>query len=202
MNEQTSFPLSWPTGRPRITSRDSARFDTSFAQARDGLAAELDRLGARSQILSSNVPLRLDGQPYANAPEPKDPGVAVYFKYKGRQFAFACDRWNRVKDNIQAIRKTIEALRGIARWGTGDMMEAAFNGYMALEEKTGPSCWEILGLNQSGISVMAYAHAEDAILKAYREKAKKAHPDAGGSSDEFAQLTQAKDIALQTICSR
>ena len=33
---------------------------------------------------------------------------------------------------MQAIAKTIEALRGINRWGTGDMMEAAFKGFSAL----------------------------------------------------------------------
>jgi hypothetical protein len=45
---------------------------------------------------------------------------------------FACDRWDSVADNVQAIRKTIEALRGIERWGTGDMVQRAFAGFVAL----------------------------------------------------------------------
>lgn len=42
-------------------------------------------------------------------------GVAVYFTLKGQQFCFACDHWDEIKDNMQAIHKTIEALRGIER---------------------------------------------------------------------------------------
>jgi hypothetical protein len=49
-----------------------------------------------------------------------DVGVAVYFSYRNQQRCFACDRWNRIQDNMQAISKTIEALRGIERWATGD----------------------------------------------------------------------------------
>lgn len=50
---------------------------------------------------------------------------------------------------MQAVRKTIEALRGIARWGTGDMMEAAFTGFEALPA---PTSWrKTLGV-ESGAS--------------------------------------------------
>ncbi len=197
MNEQTSYPLSWPIGRPRAKYRESARFDTTFAQARDGLALELDRLGAKKPILSTNIELRLDGQPYANRSEPFDPGVAVYFTHKGKDFAFACDRWNKVRDNLQAIRKTIEALRGIARWGTGDMMEAAFTGYMALNEKTEASCWEVLGIDPNALVYVA--DPERFILTAYRQKAMESHPDRGGSVEDFTRVTKAKDIALATL---
>lgn len=192
MSDATAFPLQWPAGRPRTTCRTVARFDTSFAQARDGLATELERLGAKRPILSTNIELRLDGQPYAGSANPPDPGAAVYFTYKGKSYAFACDRWRHVEDNIQAIRKTIEALRGIARWGTGDMMEAAFTGFAQLPEKTGPDCWDILG-------IPVHTATETGILQAYRELAKKCHPDAGGTAQEFHLLTQAKDNALAIL---
>ena len=57
---------------------------------------------------------------------------------------FACDKWRDVYDNIYAIGKTIEALRGIERWGTGDMVEQAFTGFVALPSPKSP--WEILGV--------------------------------------------------------
>ncbi len=192
MSDQTAFPLCWPPGRPRTKFRTAARFDTSFAGARDGLATELERLGARQPILSTNIELRIDGQPYANRANPADPGAAVYFHYKGKSYAFACDRWSHVADNIQAIRKTIEALRGIARWGTGDMMEAAFTGFAQLPAKTGPDCWDILGIARIGAT-------EASILDAYRTKAKSAHPDTGGSNEAFAAVVQAKDNALAIL---
>jgi hypothetical protein len=109
--------------------------------------------------------------PYAIAREPNDRGAAVYFTLKGQQMCFACDRWDCVADNIQAIRKTIEALRGIERWGTGDMVQQAFNGFVALPAP--PSAWKVLGVKPGA--------SWTEINEAYREKAKKAHSDVGGS---------------------
>src|SRR5262245_54177038 len=71
-------------------------------------------------------------------------GSAVYFTHKGRQMCFACDRWDKMEDNLHAVSKTIEALRGIERWGTGEMVQQAFTGFVALP---GNSPWEVLGLN-------------------------------------------------------
>ena len=45
---------------------------------------------------------------------------------------FACDKWDKVKDNINAIANTIAAIRGIERWGASDMMERAFSAFEAL----------------------------------------------------------------------
>src|SRR3546814_6985650 len=72
-NSKTAYPLSWPLGRKRTPSCQTtrSRFDTSFAQARSNLVQEIDRLGARRPILSTNVELRIDGLPYANRAEPR-----------------------------------------------------------------------------------------------------------------------------------
>lgn len=51
---------------------------------------------------------------------------------------FACEKWQDVYGNIYAIGKTIEALRGIERWGTGDMVEQAFTGFVALPPRNLP----------------------------------------------------------------
>lgn len=113
------YPLQWPTNRPRTQRRARSRFDMSLARARDALFEELARMDAKAPVLFTNLALRRDGLPYANQNEPTDPGAAVYFTLKGRQVAFSCDRWDLVCDNIQAIRHTLGALRGIKRWGTG-----------------------------------------------------------------------------------
>lgn len=127
-----AYPLEWPSGRPRTKYKARSNFDTPFAKARDRCLGEIRSLGGSAPIISSNMPLRLDGLSYAKAPPFIDPAVAVYFTYKKRQICFACDRWDAVQDNMHAISLTIGALRGIARWGTGDMMEAAFTGFVAL----------------------------------------------------------------------
>ena len=185
----TAYPLSWPLGKPRTDYRTPASFKTSLADARDGLMLELARMSATDVVLSTNLELRRDGLPYASRGRPADPGVAVYFIWKGQQYAFACDCWEKVEDNLQAIRKTVEAIRGISRWGTGEMMQAAFAGFKSLPEQSqAPTWWEVLGVRS------------DATLReiddAYRALAKKAHPDvAGGSTEKMQQLNEARQAA-------
>lgn len=127
-----AYPLSWPAGWPRSKYPQSARFDTSFTSARDGLFREIKLLGGTHVVLSSNLSLRRDGIPLAGQRQPSDKGVAVYFYRRGKQMAFACDRWNKIEDNIRAVAKTIEAVRGIDRWGASEMMERAFTAFEAL----------------------------------------------------------------------
>lgn len=184
-----AYPLHWPQGWPRARYTQTARFEASFAKARDGLFNEIKLLGGTHIVLSSNIPLRRDGIPYANQPQPADKGVAVYFLRRGRSMVFACDRWNKVEDNIRAIEKTIEAIRGIERWGASEMMERAFTAFEALPAPK--SCWDILGLKPG-------ASAAD-ISAAYRSKARTAHPDAGGSEAAMAELNRARDEAMSAI---
>lgn len=150
MADITRYPLTWPAGRGCTKFPARSKFKVrSFAFVRDELLHELKLLGARNVVLSANLKLRNDGLPLANQSQPADAGVAVYFDYKGRAVCFACDRWAKVEDNMQAVRHTIEALRGIARWGTGDMVEAAFTGFAQLSAtRSAPSVrswWIVLG---------------------------------------------------------
>lgn len=143
-------------------------------------------------VVSSNLPIKSNGYPYASARTPDDSGVAVYFTYKGRQHCFACDQWLMVRDNIQAIGKTIAALRGIARWGTGDMMERAFAGFSVLPgpEAAGGHHWSQI-LNVS-------ADAPDAeIRRAYQRARNAAHPDKGGDEQAFQRVGAAWRQARQ-----
>jgi len=179
----TAYPLQWPAGWPRTRHRERSRFDTTFAKARDGLANELEKMGARHVVLSTNIELRLDGQPYANRAQPGDPGVAVYFEYKKKPMTFACDRWDRIEDNIQAVRKTIEALRGIERWGASDMMERAFTGFTAVTDQTGDPWWIVLGVDRETTPGVVEA--------AYRAKRSRTHPDKGGNAAEFDRVQKA-----------
>lgn len=182
-----AYPLHWPTGWPRTRSPQSSRFDvSSFAVVRDNLFREIKLLGGTHIVLSTNVPLRNDGIPYANRAQPNDRGVAVYFLRRGRQMVFACDRWQKIEDNMRAIEKTIEAVRGIDRWGASEMLERAVQAFEALPAPK--SCWDILGLRPG-------ASADD-VSRAYRDKARRAHPDAGGSSSAMAELNRARDEAL------
>lgn len=146
-------------------------------------------MGGSAPVISTNIALRQDGLPYSNRRPPDDKGVAVYFTHKGKQMCFACDRWDKVEDNIYAIAKSIDALRGIERWGSGSMVEQAFTGFVALPAPKNPH--EILGVKPGA--------SEAEIDAAYREKAKTAHPDRGGSAEAMQELNAARQHAKQKL---
>ncbi|MFA6031147.1 MAG: J domain-containing protein [Elusimicrobiota bacterium] len=185
-----AFPLYWPEGRPRTPSyrMQRSRFETGFGAALNFLREEVRRLNGRNLIISTNVPLRNDGLPRANV-SVTDPGVAVYFDLKGKKVVMACDRWNRTHDNLYAFGKTIGALRGIERWGSGDMLEAAFRGFAALPAAVvAPRPWR-LALGFNGFEGCAATLA--AVELRYRELAREAHPDRGGSHERMSELNGA-----------
>lgn len=183
MSDPQRYPLCWPSGRPRARYPERSKFKVqSFARVRDELFRELQLLGAKNVILSSNMRLRQDGIPLANQSQPSDPGVAVYFQRKGRNLCFACDKWRHIEDNMQAINHTINALRGIARWGTGDMVDAAFTGFQALPSASRP--WrEVLGVSDSATATE--------IAEAARRRMLETHPDRGGDANKFNEVTHA-----------
>ncbi|QLE60040.1 hypothetical protein [Nostoc sp. TCL26-01] len=73
-------------------------------------------MGAKNSVISSNVPLRRDGLLYANFREPDDPGVAVYFSIKDKNYSLCCVRWLKMKDNLRAVGLHIAAMRGMERY--------------------------------------------------------------------------------------
>ncbi len=187
----TAHPLCWPLARPRTAAykRRRSGFEVkSFAVARDELLKELGRLKAKGVVLSTNVELRQDGLPYAGRRQPDDVGVAVYFTLNGRALCFACDCWDRIEDNLRGITKTVEALRGIARWGSGDMLEAAFSGFAALPPSPNPPpakrpWWEVFSVVRQ-----AERHQVEAV---YRQMALARHPDRGGTTEQMAEINTA-----------
>jgi len=204
----TRFPLSWPTGwkrtsphlrqRAQFSRGGSSRFDTTanrmmrtsprpltVSDALTRLSGELARLGATDEVLSTNVPVRLDGLPRSGQSEPTDPGAAVYFKLKGKPRCLACDKWTRVADNIAAIAQHIDALRRIDRYGVGTL-EQAFAGYAALPPSA-TDWWIVLGV--------ARESSIDAVEAAHRRLMQAAHPDRGGTHEAMAKLNAARDAA-------
>ena len=182
-----AFPLSWPDGWRRENGAESSRFDQSGQKAYDFLLKEVERMGGSAIIISTNVPLRQDGKIRQDR-EPVDPGVAVYFARGKKQMVFACDRYNLLRDNMVSIGKTIEALRGIERWGASSMMERAFSGFNALPSSTGPDWWDVLEcLPSAGV---------ETIEAQYRVRVRAAHPDTGGSHEKMARLNMARDRGL------
>lgn len=187
-----AFPLSWPVGMARTTSRKSSPFSTGFGAARNKLFSNLKLLGAQGIVVSTNIPLKRDGQPRANlAPYNGDPGVAVFFNRKNMPYEFCCDRWKSATDNVYAVALTLEALRGIERWGASDMLQRAFEGFKGLPAVAVEPWREVLMLDEGATL--------DAVERVYKLLATSHHPDRGGTADAFDRITKARDAARQEL---
>lgn len=208
------YPLEWPSGLPRSTPA-KARFKTSFSQARRSLYSELDRLGAEHIVLSMNVEYYERGgvqMPYADRRQPDDAGVAVYFLLEGERMCFASDAWDRVEHNMRAIALTIEAMRGIERWGVNEAKRRAFSGFKALPPAEAalepshaatpePVDWrKILGVPEE----FAYLITWDQVESLYRQRVRTSHPDRKGAAgnDETALLNAAREAARKELTNR
>ncbi len=201
----TAFPLAWPPGRARTPARlrEKGTFATkgrnqpgerkakpvTLAEARDRLAHQCDQLGARLPVLSTNIELRLDGRPRSGAPQPHDPGVAVYFQLGGKPVALACDRYTEVAQNVAAVAAHIEASRRIERYGVATTAQM-FEGFMLLPAPLVIDDWRA---ELGNPATLAEAEAE------YRARIRTAHPDAGGSAARAAALNQAIRLARTVL---
>jgi hypothetical protein len=159
---------------------------------------EVRLIGGSNAVISTDLELRKDGLPYSNQRQPSDQGAAVYFTVrkngKLHQMAFACDRWDRIADNIHAIAKTIDALRGVERWGTGSMVEAAFSGFTSLPAPEANKSW------RTRFSEWGYVIRNSTdVDEAYRLLAKRFHTDTGGGHEDIVALNTARDEARKEL---
>jgi hypothetical protein len=180
-----AYPLQWPVGRKRTRDPAPASFHErgrplSFAAARERLLYELDRVNATQVVISSNAA----GRSFFGA---ADQGVAVYFRLVGNAHCLSCDRWDRIPDNLAAIAKHCEAIRGQLRWGAADV-EQAYAGFKSLPAVL--PWWRVLVFEQP-------PGAADLVAKRFRELAQKFHPDRpGGSHDKMAEISAAYETGL------
>lgn len=200
-----AYPLYWPDGWARRKSswRPHANYKVSFVKARDDVLRSLRLMDVakRDRIISTNIPLRRDGLPYANLREPEDPGVAVYWtEYRWQDGArkatprvVACDHWKTVRDNLRAIGLTLEALRTIKRAGATELIDRAFLGFKALPANAGDALtrpwFVVLGVTQRATKTQ--------IDEAFRGLLLTKHPDHGGTDAEFLELNNARETGLR-----
>jgi hypothetical protein len=186
----TAYPLSWPDGWPRTDVMRRERWPSQGKITLSGALAELQKelrlLGARQVVISSNCTL--------GAENPTDPGIAVYAHYQDIAICIPCDRWTSVPGNLRAIAKTIEAMRGMERWGAKHMIRAMFTGFKALPAP-GPMQrpWRaVLGMPADG------GRLSDARAY-YILKSKQVHPDNGGSQEAMVELNAAWEQAQKEL---
>ena len=189
------YPLCWPLGYKRTNYRKIPIFKTvPLGTAVAMVVLEIKRLsGVSSVLISSNVPLRLDGMPRADFAHhsKSDPGVAVYFKYEGADTVLCCDKFLKVEDNLKAIAVTVEDMRRIERNGVSDFIKRSFTGFKELPQATN-------GTARSWLDVFGFSEAPrhfSYVEYHYKQLAKALHPDKGGELAEFQELNEAFDQA-------
>lgn len=202
----SNYPLSWPEGWKRTRddgSLKSAQFknygkQVSVTIGLERILQQLASMGIKRDdvLISTNIPTRLDGMPRSDQSEPRDHGVAVYWR-KSQTAPMQCmaiDIYRTVADNLCAVAATLEAMRAIERHGGAQVQERTFRGFAALPSKAGSRPWrEVLGV--AGTNVTA-AFIEDQ----FRSLSRVRHPDvAGGSHDKMAELNQARAEALAEV---
>lgn len=214
MSERKGYPLSWPDGWKRTAVRTSAGFNKkrdlrydgqgqpiyqgktrlSVADAVQRITGELSRMGVPdwNVIISTNVPLRLDGLPRSDQ-EPRDPGAAVYWRKKDSDTmrCMAIDRYTRVADNLAAIAATLDAMRAIERHGGATILDRAFLGFAALPQNASTPWREVLGIG-GAVSI-------DLVEERFRALAKVHHPDKGGDKNKFLEIQSAREAARMEL---
>jgi hypothetical protein len=198
-----AYPLYWPEGWKRTApyARKQPRFSTYGKGLGTGAAVErvLEEL-AKMEIkrddclISTNLQTRLDGLPRADQREPRDPGAAVYWRktQNAPMRCMAIDAYSTVAGNLGAIAATLEAMRAIRRHGGAEILDRAFQGFAALTSGTTRPWREVLGITGGAVTA--------ALIDArFRELAKIHHPDAGGNTERFQELTAARDAALAEV---
>lgn len=209
-----AHPLTWPEGWKRTPAADrlAGRFGKREAgtggyrllkdlTVNDSIRRVLEQLLAMGLsrddlVISTNVPVRLDGLPRSDAKAPADPGVSVWwrdFLSGGKPKVIAIDQYAKVADNLAAIAATLEAMRAIERHGGAAILERAFTGFIAIENQSASSWRAVIGVGPGVTSI-------EEVRAAYRRKASVAHPDKpNGSHEAMTALNSALAQAEQEI---
>lgn len=180
---QFEYPLQWPPQQARTKHPKRSRFgNTSIDRASEELFNELKRLGAKDLVISTNLKQKMRGEGFYSNQNVDDVGIAIYCNIKGDAKVMACDKWDQVEHNIWALAKSIEAIRGLERWGGTEFLDGLFTGFKALPAGSGMT------------TVYSYfdgiTNLEE-LKKQYHKLARELHPDMPtGSHEKFVAMKQ------------
>lgn len=191
----TCRPLvTWP-GKP-TARRKRSPFRAGYVDTLRLLDAELRHLGARNislQVALAEDQIRLDGRPRADA-VPRHPGIVLAFDSKHGPLSYPCDTYDSWEDNLRAIALALEALRAVDRYGVTRSAEQ-YRGWTALPP---PKAGDAATAQQAAGVLCKAAGMErvskDTLDEVYRAAVKRTHPDAGGSSEVFQRVQEAREV--------
>lgn len=194
-----SRPLQWPDGWPRRHPQSRVRVgfqDLRADTAKTHLVHQLAALGADSVRVSSSSPIGFRGIWTLGD---QDPGVAVYFELKGKEYVVASDSFCSPLDNLRAVALGLESLAMMSRFGAFQVYARCLSGLtsgpLVDPEPNRPDpdarpWWRVLGFEK----IPSKEEAEKAHKVLIREN----HPDRPGGDEERAKaitvaMTAARD---------
>ncbi len=125
----------------------------------------------------------------------------VEFRYKGQAYKFSHSVENaqahgvNIKYGSDVFAQVVLSLEDLARMverGIYDLSTWVAGMLFLPEPKNLPDCFRVLQFSD-------VPESPEAIEKQYKRLCKVAHPDAGGSSEQFQVLTQARESALDYL---
>lgn len=201
----------WPV--PFTKTRRRSPFSASYGKTLKDLDREVEHLGVRQAVIQAAVSLsdiRNDGFLYAGA-RPAHPGIILAFESKKTgPMSMPCDTFIDWQDNLRGISLSLTALRAIDRYGVTQRAEQ-YRGWSQLPPPGGlatppPMTVEAAARAVAGMYAPGLADAFQAIMRepliyrqAYRDAAKRWHPDANGGTQraEWNTLQQAASVLNQ-----
>jgi len=189
--------IDWPSGFDRTDLPDRKRsspFRASLADTTTELRTEMDRLdpdGWRASTASGGAYTKDDGLPKHNA-NPEDPGFVLRWTDAEEEFAVACDFYHELRDNLRTVFLWVHETRmrsqrpvttGESEFAAARLPSGNDDAVVAQEP---PS--EVLGVAPD---------APEAVVEAAARRLKaNAHPDSGGSREEFQRVVDAEEAIL------
>ena len=216
MLRYTVRPISDRTWQ-NASSHATSQFTSTWTDTLDLLERELSALRASDLVIEVDVrerDIRNDGLLRADA-KASSPAVVLAFESKHGPMLYRCDRYrttpwrNRMalwQHNVRAIALTLQALRAVDRYGATETGQQ-YTGFKAL-----PPGGIALGPAPMTVDEAAAFMAEHAdpdhqipgmartlthgrmVEATYKTAAKRLHPDAGGDTELFQQLQDAKRV--------
>jgi hypothetical protein len=180
------------------SKRKRSRFAAKYGTTLDDLERELEAIKATDVVIQCYLErkdIRNDGWPRSSA-RPSKPGVIVTFQQGEDSISMPCDTFLDWEQNLRAIALTLHALRMVGQYGVTKHNEQ-YAGFKRLEapSKQSEREWAAKFLTDLSGLFVSFANATpETIDAAYKLAARRVHPDAGGSHDEFVRMQKAVRI--------
>jgi hypothetical protein len=176
----------------------------SFYDARGEVFKYLGVFQVERSTLSTNIPIPPGSARWldkgkvrrivakAEASEGYDPAAALYFRVQGIDYVIACDQYVTTAQNVGGINHTLEHLGPLLRYaplGLQHRILWSLRTDTANKQEMFAPWWEALEVSPSA--------STEIIKAAYKVKAKQAHPDAGGTTEQMQKINNARDKGLE-----